>query len=183
MREAQFNSEVVKSLKHWGAWAWKIPDMPVSMLQALRFSPDHPCDIVAAYQGRFLGIEGKMLKKYEAFGIRHLRPAQIRELDSMVDTGNDAYIFLNIRITAPRENKLIILPWKEWRDALHTASIKAEELRAWEGVPLTRVETSKTGKRGKALTKQIYDLRNFLQQVDEPKFDLYDSYSYLEGEL
>lgn len=119
MKEAIFLTEIVNSFKDHDCYAFKIPDMPTSMM--FRFNPDKACDIVVGYGRGFLGVEGKMSKKFEAFGMRHVRESQQGHLDDMVRTNNEAYIFLNVRISGDktkgvkRENRLIMFPWAEFK--------------------------------------------------------------------
>lgn len=134
MRESTFNSELLHSLKEQGAWAYKIPDHPTSWTShATRFTPDKPCDIVGMYKGVGFIIEGKQIKKFEAFGINSLRPSQIMNLDEAVNKGNRAFVFLNIRIKAEKgkvkhENRCLMFDWKIWRDRFKESSIKGKEL-------------------------------------------------------
>ena len=154
IRESVFNTEVIHSLRAQGAWAHKLTDTPASLARAMRFVPEKPCDIIAFIGGRGVGIEGKQQKKYEAFGIRHLRDAQVRELDAMVEEGKgEAFIFLNIRIASPRTNRLVIFNWKLWREKLKSGvSLKKKEI---ESLPFL------TGKSG------IFDLSDFCRSVVE----------------
>jgi penicillin-binding protein-related factor A (putative recombinase) len=163
MREAQFNTELVNSLKYWGAWAHKIPDLPASMAAGLRFTPDKPCDVVGGY-GKFFAIESKQIKKFEAFGMRFLRDSQIKELNSIIERGNRAFIFLNIRIKAvkgkvKRENRLVIFDWKEFRELKET--IKKADV---EKLPYITYQTVKKNEFDKD-TEIIYNLKPFLESL------------------
>lgn len=120
MNEKLFNTEVVNSLKHEGAWAYKIPDMPSSLMAGGRFNPDKPCDVVGCAEGRFIGIESKQFKEIKGFSLRYLRYNQVDSLNQMHEAGGRAYVFLNIRVASPRENRLIIFSWGKWRDVLET---------------------------------------------------------------
>ena len=149
MRESVFNGEVVRSLRAQGAWAHKIPDLPQSMISGMRFNPEKPFDIVAFIRGKGVAIEGKQLKKYEAFGERHMRPAQITELNKIVDSASGrAFVFLNIRRgEAPRMNRLIVFVWERLRERFKEGSIKKTEL---ESLPYIE------GKKGE------FDLSDFM---------------------
>lgn len=164
MREATFNSEVVNSIKHWGGWAHKIADLPASLTFGLRYVPEKPCDILACYHNRFFAVEGKQLKKFEAFGLRHMEHAQIKELTDIVKRGNKAFVFLNIRIKAVKgktkhENRLIILPWEKIRDLKET--IKQKEIMALPYVSYQNVKKDPRDKDGQI----IYDLKAFLESI------------------
>ena len=131
MRESDFNTEIVNSIKALGGWAYKIPDIVPG--GGSRFTPDKPCDILGGYKGKFIGIESKQMKKFEALGIRHVRYNQEKSLDEMVAKGNRAFLFINVRIRAvkgkvKRENRLIPLDWKEWGPVLKLGSLKASEI-------------------------------------------------------
>jgi len=123
MNEKVLNSEIVKTLKWFGAWAYKIPDMPSSLMVGGRFNPDKPCDVVASVQGRFVGIEGKMIKEWQGFGSRFLRANQIEALTDQVRSKGQAFVFLNVRIGKPRTNRLIIFNWELWKDVFETHMI------------------------------------------------------------
>jgi hypothetical protein len=130
MREAQFSTEVTRSLKAAGAWAWKIPDQPVSWtFRHTRFAAEKPCDILFCYRSKFGAIESKQMKKFEAFGLRHMRDSQIRNLDEISERGGIAYVFLNVRI-ARKENRLIALDWKVWKAQLEIMSLSGKEVAA-----------------------------------------------------
>jgi hypothetical protein len=136
MKETQFNTEVMNSLKDLGVWCYKIADSPTSWTSALtRFTPEKPSDILACYKSKFVAIEGKQIKKFKAFGIGDMRPSQIRNMDEIVTpkVGGRAFVFLNIRIkavkgTTKQENRLLILDWAEWRERLKKSSLKQKEL-------------------------------------------------------
>ena len=158
MKENQFNTEVKNSLKKHGAWAYKIADQPTSWTASkTRFTPEKPCDIVAIHEGVGMLIEGKQFKKFEAFGLRHLRPSQVKNMDEAVDKNNRAFVFLNIRIKAiagrqRRDNRLIIFDWKIWRERIKEASIKHKEVRE-----LPYIKGSRGG----------YDLTEFIKDLHE----------------
>ena len=130
MKEATFNTEIINSLEEQGAFAYKIPDQPASWNSGrMRFTPSKPCDTFVLFRGFGALIEGKQMKKFEAFGLRHLRPSQIVAMDRAVRTKNRAYIFLNVR--CHQENRLIIFEWsKEFKTRLEKASIKGKEIKS-----------------------------------------------------
>lgn len=149
MKENQFNTEIKNSLEEQGAWAYKIPDSPTSWTaHRTRFTPEKPCDIVGCYKSVGFLIEGKQSKKFEAFNINEVRASQQKNMDMAVDKGNRAFIFLNVRIAKPYENRLIIMDWAEVRDSLRNESIKAKQIKE---LPYT------TGKKGR------FDLSEFLE--------------------
>lgn len=151
MREQVFNTEVINSLRDAGAWAYKIPDMPSSLMVGGRFNPDKPCDIIACFKSRFIGIEGKMLKGFKGFSLSLFRNSQIKSLDEMVDSDGLAFAFINIRITqAPRENRLIIINWSLWRNVLERKTIPKSLV---ERLPHIK------GKKGR------FDLKDFVSLI------------------
>jgi len=136
MKEANFNTEIVNSIKDAGHWAYKIPDMP-RVPGLLRFIPDKPCDIIASVGGRTVAIESKQFKKWQALGMRHLEDSQIKNLDEIVKDGGKGFIFLNIRIKGDkelgikRENKCLIFEWNEFKLLNIVGSIKKLDLLHW----------------------------------------------------
>lgn len=123
MDEKTTNYEIVKSLNSLGAWAYKIPDMPSSLMVGGRFNPDKPCDIISSVDGKFVGIESKQTKVISGFSIRLLRDIQIESLDAQVASNGNSFVFYNIRINKPRENRLIIFNWAKWRETLEVSII------------------------------------------------------------
>lgn len=130
MKEATFTTEVMRSLRHYDLWAFKIPDMPITkaILKITRFTNAKPADIVACLEDKFIAIETKQFKKWEALGLRHFRPEQVSGMSSIVEQGGRAFVFLNIRI-ARKENRLLIFDWKTLHPKLQKGSVKAKELR------------------------------------------------------
>jgi penicillin-binding protein-related factor A (putative recombinase) len=164
MKESKFNAELINSLDHWGAYAYKIVDLPASMTMGLRYVPEKPCDIIGGYHGKFFGIESKQIKKFEAFGVRHLRDGQIKHLTEMVKRGNRAFVFLNIRIApvkgkTKRENRLVIFDWAEF--SKRTESLKQKEVMALPYVSYQSVKKKPTDESGEI----IYDIKPWLESL------------------
>lgn len=162
MRESKFNAELINSLDHWGAYAYKIVDLPASRTMGLRYVPEKPCDIFGGYHGKFFAIESKQAKKFEAFGIRHLRDAQIKHLTDMVKRGNRAFVFLNIRIAAvkgkvKRENRLVIFDWADLSQKVD--SYKQKEVMGMPYVSYQLVKKRPTDDAGEI----IYDIKAWLE--------------------
>lgn len=138
MKEAVFVTEVIRSLRHFGFWAFKIPDAPITkeLLKITRFTMAKPCDIIACLpvgvisDGVFVAIECKQFKKWKSFSIRDMRPAQVEQLSAIEDHGGSAWVFLNVRVG--RDNRLIIFEWAELRHRFlkKKESIKAKELQS-----------------------------------------------------
>lgn len=117
MKEAVFNTEIVRSLKEAGWFAHKLTDMP--MVPGLRFQSDKPCDILSVVHGVAVAIESKQFKKFQGFSIRYLRDNQVESLDQIQKSGGRSYVFLNIRIpnikgVQKRENRCYIIDWEAW---------------------------------------------------------------------
>ena len=168
MKESTFNSELVNSLKRHGAWAYKIPDSPVSrMTFRTQFTPEKPCDIVAIYRGTGIAIESKQIKKFEAFNaMTALRPNQIKALDAVGKAGGRPFVFLNIRIKAVKgsvkqENRVIIFDWIEWREVFESGSIKKKPL-----MDLVFIQGKMMRKDPQYKDSEMqYDLTEFLEDI------------------
>jgi hypothetical protein len=132
MKEATHSTEVIRSIRHHGGWGYKIPDTPITkeILKITRFTNAKPADIVACFDGRFVAIETKQFKKWKALSRHDFRPEQIKGLTDIVANGGRAFVFLNIRIKKPYENRLIIFDWATWGERLSTGSVHAKELQA-----------------------------------------------------
>jgi hypothetical protein len=119
IKESNFNTEIVKSVKHHGWFAHKLMDMPASMMVRTRFVPTKPCDILACIKGRMVGIECKQIKKWQGFSLRFLRENQIEALDEIKKAGGVSIVLVNVRIPpekgiSKRENRLIVINWSTW---------------------------------------------------------------------
>lgn len=125
MREKVFNTEIKNSLLALGHWAHKIGDQPIGKQEdggqshdGFRFNIKKPFDIIAVICGRGVAIEGKMIRRFQAFGQRDIRDIQKENLDKMLAAGGRAFVFLNVRgvIAGRRENRCIIFDWAEFRE-------------------------------------------------------------------
>lgn len=111
MNEAQFQNELKKSFNSRGHFCEKIPDAVRSM--GSRFIPTKPADLFGHVEGKAFLIECKQIKKWRTWGMRDMRPSQIKGLTDFADTGGAAYVILNVRITKERENRLILFTWAQ----------------------------------------------------------------------
>ena len=168
MRESKFTTEIMRSLKHCGHYAYKIPDQPLSHGTNSGVAFDKPCDIVSGVYGEFVGIETKILKDFEAFGLRHMRPSQIKHLTLMEEKGSKAFVFLNIRISSPfpnqRVNRLIIFEWGPLHERLKVSSIKKKEIIELKYYEKSRPFFVKKDGREKKVDG-VFDLSGFHAQM------------------
>lgn len=132
MRESKFTNEVRRSFEHVGHYFYKIPDSPLSQGMNSGMAYEKPCDAVAGVYGEFVGIETKLMKEFRALSLRDMRPSQIKHLTRMIETGNKAFVFLNVRISSPfpakRVNRLIVFEWGALYKRLLVSSIKKKEI-------------------------------------------------------
>ena len=169
MRESKFTTEIIRSLKHCGHYAYKIPDSPLSKGMNSGMAYSKPCDIVAGVFGDFVGIETKIMNKFRAFGLYDMQPSQIKNLTEMIETGNKAFVFLNVRISSPfpakRVNRLIVFEWGALSERFKTGSIMKDEIE----------ELNYTKKSGKFFDKRnkkvdgVFDLSLFHAQLVSTK--------------
>lgn len=132
VKESIANTEVVRSLKHYGFSAHKLSDVMGS-----RFTSSKPCDIIAqSPKGRYIAIEGKMMTKLSNFNEAWLRPNQVIALDACVRLKGRAFVFLYVRVRGDREKgtsgicKLVVLDWKIHREALKGKGYGVDLIRA-----------------------------------------------------
>jgi hypothetical protein len=117
VRESTFCTEVIRSFRQAGAFAFKIPDSPASYGGAkMRFSAGKRFDIHAVFQGVPLAVECKLYKAFKGFGLNQIRDEQVEALNDYWEAGGRAFVFLNIRIPAiqgrqKRENRCLIFEW------------------------------------------------------------------------
>lgn len=132
MKENIGNTEAVRSFKYFGWGAYKLSDVRGS-----RFTETKPCDVIACSpKGRYVAVEGKMIKMWEGLSKNALRPNQVIELDgASIKRRGRAFVFLYIRIKADRAKgtkrvcKLVVLDWNTYREKLLTQGISVKEIR------------------------------------------------------
>lgn len=117
-KEALFLTELKHSFREQvkNVFWYKIKDTPASVHAsgAMRFDTPKPFDVLAVINGIPIAIEAKYMSDYQAFGKRHLRPAQVIGLEAFINGGGHSYIVLNIR--KPREvNRVIIFNWLDFK--------------------------------------------------------------------
>lgn len=129
MKESIFTTEILGSLRDLGAWAYKIADAPITkrVLDVTRFTQAKPCDIFACIDGTMIAIETKQIKKWRAFSLADMRPAQIVQLSRIAEHGGRSFVFLNVRIPR-KENRLLVFEWTALFERLQISSIKGLEL-------------------------------------------------------
>jgi len=153
-KETKFLTELKHSFNEQGCKAIKIGDTP--MAGGLRFTTEKEFDMCVNINGLFVGIEGKHLSSFKAFGIREMRDHQIEHLNHVEETNGLAFVFLNVRQKGDKdkglkyENRLLIFPWHKLKERWEGGSIGKAEL-----LELTYV-------RG---FKQRFDLSYFIEQV------------------
>lgn len=126
MRESNFVKELQDTLEAMGAWSYKIPDIPLSMIKGMKFNPMRPFDLAVCYRGRFIAIECKQIKTWRKFGRDDIRLSQYLNLAGVAKNGGTAYVALNVRTET--ENRLILFEWKEWNEKLRKG-IGTKELK------------------------------------------------------
>lgn len=122
MKESKFLTELRDTFRNHGAFFYKIVDMPHFKGKMTRFDAPKPFDSMIVLEGIPIAIEAKIFKKFQAFGIRHLRPSQVEGLEAFEQAGGRSFVFLNVRIKAvageqKHVNRLYIFKWEDIRDA------------------------------------------------------------------
>jgi len=139
-KEKTFLTELRHSFEELGCFWYKITDSPVSALLGSRFESAKPFDAILVYEGIPIAVEAKSLKDYQAFGLRHLRPSQVKGLEDFEAAGGRSLVLVNIRRAASRAsgvkrlNQLMAFHWPELRD--RGESFKKGEMierRQWTG--------------------------------------------------
>jgi hypothetical protein len=157
MKESLCNTDAVRSFKHYGYGAHKISDI------GGRTAGAKPCDIIArSPKGRYIAVEGKMMKQWASFSSKVLRPNQRDELDGAANTQEGrGFVFLYVRINAvpgksKREHWLVVFDWKEYKGTLDLG-LRINEMRdRIHGLWLPPLKD----KRGKT----IYDIRQIMRR-------------------
>ena len=158
MKEKDINTEIKNSLRALNCFAFKVPDAIYN--PRARFSTKKGVDIFAGVHGKFVAIETKTMKIYQAFG-NQIRDDQVKILDATVKCDNRAFVFLNIRRQAnsikghlDHKNMLIIFDWILWGDHFKKGSLK-------KGI------IEKYGERiGIVGKNKLFDLKDFVYKVD-----------------
>lgn len=101
MREAQLCSEVVKSLRDAGAWAYKIPDAP--HLPAgdgkPRFTPAKPFDVAAVVEGTAVAVEVKLKRNAGGLSRKQFTDFELSSLAAFAEAGGSALVAVGYRAT------------------------------------------------------------------------------------
>lgn len=132
IKEAVCNTEVVRSLNFYGMKAYKLPDVLGS-----RFTANKPYDIIAcSTKGRFIAIEGKLIKKWQGVSRTIFQDHQPIELDGVLKRNGRAFLFLYVRIKADKKTgqkrvcKLVVFDWEKHREAIMTEGYGVALLRS-----------------------------------------------------
>jgi len=91
---------------------------------------ERPFDMVSIFKSKLVAIELKFLKSFSAFGMRHMRESQIKNLNMVSESGALAFVFLNIWIPH-KENRLLIWEWNRFKSLTADGTIKKKELEQW----------------------------------------------------
>jgi len=151
VNESQGNTAALRSLHHYNFGAHKLSDV-----MGKRFTDPKPCDIIASSpKGRYIAIEGKIIKKWGKFTSKVLRPQQRSELDrATFKTEGRAFIFLYVRIE--KVHYLVLFDWKKHRSILDEGisieQMKAKTFGVW--LPPKKDENGKV----------IYNIKNMLSE-------------------
>lgn len=160
MNEKISNSIIVRSLKAQGLWAHKIADSPSwGAASTTRFSPSKPCDIITCYEGQCVLIETKLIKKWKPFGVKELRPSQLRALDEVGQASDGlALVFLHIKI--PREvNGFLVFKFKQLK---RWNRLSSAVLRDMKPIKVTKDGTG----------KEVFDIETILvRELYRPETD------------
>jgi len=129
--ERELNTEIVRSLKYYNFFAYKISDVMGS-----RFTETKPCDILACSpHGEFIAIESKLMKKWQGFNKNVLRENQIQTLNRIIRNSGRAFVFLGVSIKADKkkgiqkESWLIIFDWAIHKKAIMGKGYSPNDLR------------------------------------------------------
>lgn len=127
MKEANFTTEVRKSLEELGVWSYKIPDAIRG--PNTRFIPEKPFDVIASYKGIPIAIETKFMKSWRPFGKEDFQKSQLKELTNFQKKGQGrSFVLLNIR-TPKKENVCIIFEWWAFESDLKSRMLSVQELK------------------------------------------------------
>lgn len=150
-REMAFTTEFKRPFKKRGHFFYKIPDSP----SAMKFMISKPFDAFACVDGLSVAMEIKVLKGYQAFGMRHLRPNQIEGLEKHSKSGQ-SYVILEVH-AGRGDYRLLFWRWDVFKDLCekNNGSIKKPLL---ESMPFE--QTNGEG----------YELNALFESIDYSKF-------------
>jgi len=124
-QEMKFCTALKHAFKAKGHFFFKLPDSP----SAQRFMIAKPYDATACVNGASIAIEAKVLKKYEAFGRRHLRETQIKGLDDHARAKGLSYVILEV-MAGRGDYRMLFWRWDHFVKAAKNGTIKKSELEA-----------------------------------------------------
>ena len=125
-REQQLLTELKASFESFGAFFYKIPDMP-HLGGATRFDTEKPFDAFSVFRKRRMAIEAKAISRYRAFALSDIRYSQEVGLTEFEAAGGESWVFLGIDV-AEGDQRLLIFNWNWLIKRLRESSIKKKEL-------------------------------------------------------
>lgn len=87
MLEKNFCTIMTRSIKEAGGWAYKIPDVGMSL---------KPFDITGVYKGKALGLELKWIQKPQAFNLQRWETHQVENLLEVWKSGGWAALIIGV---------------------------------------------------------------------------------------
>lgn len=118
-RESKFLTELKNSLTPNGVFFHKIKDMP--HMGGMRFDSKKPFDAFGVFQDCLFpypfAIEAKSIRR-GSFNFKSIRENQIEGLSDYQKCGGNSFIFLNVRDSNFRLNRLYIFGWHQITNAM-----------------------------------------------------------------
>lgn len=155
INEALGNRIAVRSLRHIGYGAYKIPDVMGS-----HFTDKKPYDIVASsLKGRSIAIEGKLMKKWGRFDWKVFQSQQIVELDAnCLKREGRSFVFIYVIITEgnKRMHRLCVLDWKKYHKQIKGKGISIDQMRSQKVGKWYDLTKDK-------FDKDIYNIKGFMK--------------------
>ena len=81
---------------------------------SLAYSQPRAVDVLASYQGQFIGMEWKLHKTKGAFALKHFRQHQYDELDRVAKSGGRALIVIGVYVDGGKHQEVYIIPFVHW---------------------------------------------------------------------
>ena len=125
MKETDFTRTTMRSLKALAGrfWFHKIADSGT-----LEFSRPRAIDVVASWNGHFIGIEFKLHKSLNAFPLKSVRLDQMECLSELHASGATALIIIGVYL-GPRKRIAYSIPIDTWLQTVTVLDPKAKSVR------------------------------------------------------
>jgi len=144
MNETTITKQIMSNWQrqHPDSWWWKIPDY---MRPNSNYSNDRAVDVVACYDGTFVGIEWKLKKDNRAFPLKRVRDGQVKTLCDIEVAGGVGLLVIAVYV-GPDDKCAYVIPVAQWNtEAREAHEAGRKSIRVEEVFPHCKVKPRRAG--------------------------------------